>query len=284
MSISSYDGIALGRLLGRGATASVYCAKRGGQWLAVKQLADVSIRYSVAFRRELSILNSMQHTNIIQHLGNCSSPDMFSLFSEICEGGSVFTLIHRSEIELMASQRCKMLRDVASAVEYMHGLPQAVMHRDLKSLNLLLKSPVGLKGDIPWVKLCDFGSARAVEGSMDSEWQTVTQNVGTSQWMAPEVESGRYDEKVDVYSFAIVMYEILSYDIPFANLAPEDVRPSVHQGARPDLKGVDTGMTASLSSLMVQCWAQVPKNRPSFGNISAELQQNDLHKQRLLSL
>mmetsp|Transcript_13534 Transcript_13534/g.29719 ORF Transcript_13534/g.29719 Transcript_13534/m.29719 type:complete len:287 (-) Transcript_13534:354-1214(-) len=281
MLISTNDGITLGSALGKGATACVYRAERHGQLLAVKYINDPTCKQRRAFRRELTILQSIRHRHIVHSLGFCQSAKLLTIFAELCEGGCVFELVHTAQKKLLLSQKCTMLASLASAVEYLHGLPCKVVHRDLKSLNLLLEKPICSDEDTPCVKLCDFGSARLLDSPrINSKRTTKTQNVGTCLWMAPEVATKHYDEKVDVYSFAIVMFELLSCAIPFAGHMIRDIRPAVSRGVRPDLDAVDFGTPAELTNLMVRCWAHLPTDRPAFHDICKKLSRTTLYTSR----
>merc|ERR1712062_627531 len=108
-----------------------------------------------------------------------------------------------------------MCTDVAKAMEYLHKFNPQIIHRDLKSLNILLSTPVVSTRDIPFMKISDFGLARMKE-SGGGEWEKMTKDVGTMHWMAPEVHTGKaYNEKADIYSYAMVLFEILCREIPF---------------------------------------------------------------------
>merc|ERR1712187_967780 len=90
--------------------------------------------------------------------------------------------------------------------------------------------------------------------------------------MAPECFLGQeYDEKVDVYSFAMVVFEILCRDIPFNDLEPKEVEREIARGGRPDLDLVPVDCPEWLVDLMIACWSNDPRKRPSFKQILATL-------------
>merc|ERR1719356_411204 len=99
------------------------------------------------------------------------------------------------------------------------------VHRDLKSLNLLLASPIVGNEDVPQVKVSDFGLSRACTAVEQTQNQAfMTSGAGTYHWMAPEVLDGNsYDEKVDVYSYGICLYELIARRIPFDTSGLEPV-------------------------------------------------------------
>jgi serine/threonine protein kinase len=158
-----------------------------------------------------------------------------------------------------------------------------IVHRDLKSMNVLVKCVKSSKSKVEHVhiKVADFGMSRIKERSTTYSNQTV--NVGTTRWMAPEIircldsESrgnggalvAKYPFKCDVYSFAMVYYEILSGNIPFSNLSsPSEVKKMVLEGGHPELPTHCPGL---LKNLIERCWSLDPRQRPKFGYICADL-------------
>merc|ERR1719456_1750376 len=108
-------------------------------------------------------------------------------------------------------------------MDYLHKHRPMIIHRDLKSLNLLLQETVGSPSDTPTVKVSDFGLAKMRDEDAEGSWGKMTATAGTFHWMAPEVHTGKYDEKADVYSFAMVLFEIAGREVPFEELEPEKV-------------------------------------------------------------
>merc|ERR1719261_1542477 len=114
-----------------------------------------------------------------------------------------------------------------------------IIHRDLKSLNLLLAAPVTDSKAVPMVKVTDFGLSRMKDEALGSQWGPMTMAAGTCHWMAPEVASGKhYDEKADVYSYAMALFEIICREVPFQEKQPQDVVRLVAEGKRPDMEAV----------------------------------------------
>ena len=162
--------------------------------------------------------------------------------------------------------------DVAKGMNYLHSCSPVIVHRDLKSLNILLSEKVDDEFDTPIIKIADFGMARIRENV--EETTVMTANAGTYHWMAPEVLGGHcYTEKVDVYSFAIVMYEVLTRTIPFeeTGLDPMKIALAVAKGRRPGLQFVPESTPAELTALMQSCWDPVPESRPSMEHIIDKL-------------
>ncbi|CAK0905267.1 unnamed protein product [Prorocentrum cordatum] len=123
-----------------------------------------------------------------------------------------------------------MLSDVASALDYLHNFEPPILHRDLKSLNMMLLDQVTNEHDNVVVKLGDFGFARILE-----EIRSMTRGVGTKHWMAPEVLAGtNYTEKADIFSFAMAAFEVICRQVPFEMLDPTSVAQAISRGERPE--------------------------------------------------
>jgi len=258
-------------LLGEGTTAKVYRGMYKDQEVAVKQISiipQLTEREETNLQREVSIISHINHPKLVKCFGLSFIPGTFQIVLEYCAGGTLFDLLHNHpDVEFSDSQRQVVIMGIAQAMEYLHNFTPQIIHRDLKSLNVLLAKLL-TENVRPLVKVTDFGFARMREEGGIRE--KMTSHVGTSHWMAPEVtdEGGHYDEKVDVYSFAIVLYEILCRMIPFAELEGSVVLNNTRAGYRPNLDLVPD-IPEFLRVAMIACWAQNPINRPSFAQIVA---------------
>ena len=148
--------------------------------------------------------------------------------------------------------------DISRGVQFLHSF--GIIHRDMKSLNLLVTQAYR-------IKVSDFGSAR-----VSHEQGFNTGCCGTYQWMAPEViASQRYSHSADIYSFAIVMWEIVHVAPPFANANPTQVAMQViHQHLRPTL---DRKVPPPLRQLMQQSWHPDPTRRPCAEQVTSTLEK-----------
>jgi serine/threonine protein kinase len=255
--------------VGSGVTADVLRAQWRGTTVAVKQLkwsGTLPPKLLQAFRRELSIMIKCRHPNLVLFMGAITRNPPLRLVAEFCEGGTVFDLVHnRPDVELTGKQKIKILIDLAKALNYLHAGKPPIIHRDVKSLNLLLAERVEDEFDTPIGKLADFGMSKIRASAV----QDMTANAGTYHWMSPEVLGGRsYDEKVDCYSFAIVMYEVLFRRIPFveSGLDAMGIALAVNKGRRPEIPAPDQ-VAPELVKLMTDAWAQNPLDRPSMAAI-----------------
>uniref|UniRef100_F6GWY8 Protein kinase domain-containing protein n=1 Tax=Vitis vinifera TaxID=29760 RepID=F6GWY8_VITVI len=162
------------------------------------------------FQREVTILSRVKHENIVKFIGASIEPTMM-IITELMKGGTLqqyLWSIRPNSPDLKLSLSFAL--DISRVMEYLHA--NGIIHRDLKPSNLLLTE------DKKQIKVCDFGLAREeTAGDMTTE-------AGTYRWMAPELFSTvplprgakiHYDHKVDVYSFAIILWELLTNRTPF---------------------------------------------------------------------
>mmetsp|Transcript_99648 Transcript_99648/g.282227 ORF Transcript_99648/g.282227 Transcript_99648/m.282227 type:complete len:303 (+) Transcript_99648:95-1003(+) len=259
--------------VGTGCTAEVFRGNMDGRRVAVKQIdwnkSRMDFREQMAFDRECAIMPKISHENLVRFLGVASLQRPFRIITEFCSGGCCFELLHNCDhIDLQWVQQHKMCLDVAKAMDYLHNFNPQIVHRDLKSLNLLLSTPVTNGRDEPLVKVSDFGLSRMKDQAPDSDWGKMTKAAGTCHWMAPEVFTGSsYDEKVDIYSYGMILFEVVCREIPFEEQEPADVGHLTVQGERPDLEAVPPNCPRQLQELMIQCWDHDPWRRPAFDRI-----------------
>lgn len=265
-----------GESVGSGVTAEVFRGTWKSLTVAIKQIyiqkgSKQELKQQVCFTREVSVLSKVNHVNLVKFYGVCFAERPLRLVTEFCEGDTLFDLLHSNEnVQLVWSQQLKMCTDVAKAMHYLHSFNPQIIHRDLKSLNLLLAQEVTSSDDIPLVKVSDFGMARE---NGEEEWGKMTTKAGTCHWMAPEVLTDIYDEKADVYSYAMCLFEIVCREIPFEDLEGVDVVTLVYKGERPDLEAVPPDCPKLLLRLMISCWEHDPKQRPAFKHILQVLTQ-----------
>jgi len=274
LEIDPNDVVVL-NVLGTGLTATVYRGQFGGSDVAVKVIdwhkSSIGRVAARAFERELQLLSRVDHPNIVKLIAAASRQKPLRLVMEYCSGGTLFDLLHyRDEVELSWRQRKQACLDVAEAMLCLHRFEPQIIHRDLKSLNLLLAAEVLRPTDPITVKVTDFGLSRMKE---DNGWGQLTSMVGTTHWMAPEVMAAKdYDETVDVYSYAMIVFETVCREIPFEDEQPAEVHHLVQSGARPDMDAIPLECPPLLVRLMVSCWNAEPTRRPKFDDILKVLQ------------
>ena len=248
-----FSDITPGRRVGSGAFAVVYEGTFRGMSVAVKhlQLANINEKVILDFHTEVAMIKSLRHPNIVHAMGACIDP--ICLITEFCSRGSLFDLLQNRKLKLTWKLRLKLAMDAARGMRFLHAHKPTIIHRDLKSLNLLV--------DKAWtLKVTDFGLSRFKSP------QLMTGQCGTFQWMAPEVVASKaYTEKADVYSFGINLWELWTRKVPYRKLHPMQVAVAVmSKGKRPD---IPDDMPRQYRDLMEACWHQKPEKRPPFTEI-----------------
>ena len=258
-----WEDITLGEKIGAGGFAEVYRGLWRGTEVAVKKLLHRPGRETdkavADFKAEVSLMTRLRHPCIVLFMGVV--PEPLSMVTEYCARGNLYDLLH-SSTPLPWALRQAMALDVARGMNFLHTSTPIIMHRDLKSLNLLV--------DERWtVKVSDMGLSRFKAASSGAGLYTA--QCGTLQWMAPEVVAGhRYTEKADVYSFGINLWELLTRETPFEGMQPMAVGMSVlNAGLRPT---IPADAPPQYAALIRACWRADPTRRPSFAQIITSLQ------------
>ncbi|XP_063773063.1 mitogen-activated protein kinase kinase kinase 7 isoform X2 [Pseudophryne corroboree] len=248
-----YKEIEVEEVVGRGTFGVVCKAKWREKDVAIKQIESESERK--AFIVELRQLSRVNHPNIVKLYGACLNP--VCLVMEYAEGGSLYNVLHGAEPlpYYTAAHAMSWCLQCAQGVAYLHSMkPKALIHRDLKPPNLLLVAG----GTV--LKICDFGTACDIQTHM-------TNNKGSAAWMAPEVfEGSNYSEKCDVFSWGIILWEVITRRKPFDEIGGPAFRImwAVHNGTRPPLI---KNLPKPIESLMTRCWSKDPSKRPSMEEI-----------------
>lgn len=154
-----FSEVSLGALVSQGGFSVVHRASWKGSQVAIKVIVDPVITPDLRseFDNEIAMLNYLRHPNTILLMGVCSTPPKLAVITEFAEGGSLFDLLHKTRRDLPMDQRIQILRKVAGVMLFYHE--SGVVHRDLKSMNVLLDDQLN-------VKMCDFGLARFKVGCM----------------------------------------------------------------------------------------------------------------------
>ncbi|XP_054822185.1 serine/threonine/tyrosine-protein kinase HT1-like [Prosopis cineraria] len=220
--------------------------------------ADLAALLEKQFISEVALLFHLHHPNIITFLAACKKPPVFCIITEYMAGGSLRSYLHQQQPNSVPLNLVlKLALDIARGMQYLHS--EGVLHRDLKSENLLL-------GEDMCVKVADFGIS-----CLESQIGSAKGFTGTYRWMAPEmIKEKHHSKKVDVYSFAIVLWELLTGLTPFHNMTPEQAAYAVsHKNARPPLPAE---CPKAFSHLINRCWSSNPDKRPHFDEIVSILE------------
>ena len=253
----SMDAVTMGKTLGKGAFGCVKAATYQDQAVAVKLLhtATPSEQDVDAFDREASIMAALRHANVCRLFGASFDTAHLALVVEKAGLDSLFDVLDWHRLHLTVDIRGRMALGIARGMAYLHA--QGIVHRDLKSANVLVMRD--------WsTKITDFGLAIRKD-------QITPGACGTIAWMAPEVLDGRaYDEKADVYSFGIVLYELLTGCDPYPGMSDDEIQIRVvNEGLRPV---PEPWFPPLWIALMELCWDQEPTKRRSFAELVEDLE------------
>lgn len=223
---------------------------------------EVSKAFS-EFRREVWLMASLKHPAIVSMLGVVMHP--LSIVTEFVGGGNLFDFIHVDKSPFDWPVRVKIALDICAGMTFMHSFKPPITHRDLKSPNILLNTRI----DKDWekqpivAKVTDFGLTGFAPTLAGRE-------VDNPVWLAPEVmRNEEYTEKADVYSFAVIMYELLTRTQFMGHHSfLSDIENKVILGERPSIpESPECTQVPEWNQLMQSCWDHDAEKRPSFAGV-----------------
>lgn len=226
------------------------------QNLSTTELAD--------FKREVAIVSSIFHPNVVLFMGACMQPGNIKMVTERMTT-DLENLLHSPKGKsLPPFVIFKMAKDAAKGMNWLHGINN-IIHRDLKPSNLLVDNNYN-------VKVSDFGFSEILKSNQQTKRDSFGPR-GTAIWMAPEVMKGEeFGKTVDVYSFGLILWEMYTREDPFKAYEAWDefYQAIVVRKERPPLP---PQMPRALSSLIQACWADDQKTRPLFPSVIYQLDQ-----------
>ncbi|XP_057499743.1 serine/threonine-protein kinase CTR1-like isoform X1 [Actinidia eriantha] len=258
-----WGDLVLKERIGAGSFGTVYRADWHGSDVAVKILMDQDFHPDLLkeFLREVTITRRLRHPNIVLFMGAVTQPPNLSIVTEYLSRGSLYKLLHKPGAREMLDEKRKlnMAYDVAKGMNYLHNCNPPIVHRDLKSLNLLVDQKYT-------VKVCDFGLSRLKANTFLSSKTAA----GTPEWMAPEVlRDEPSNEKSDIYSFGVILWELATLQPPWSNLNSAQVVAAV--GFKSMRLVMPQDINPRVASIIEACWANEPWKRPSFSTIMESL-------------
>ncbi|XP_039118735.1 serine/threonine/tyrosine-protein kinase HT1-like isoform X2 [Dioscorea cayenensis subsp. rotundata] len=257
----------LGQRFAFGAHSSLYYGIYKDQAVAVKIIRQpeddengvMAARLEKQFTREVTLLSHLYQRNVIKLVGACKKPPVFCIITEYLSGGSLRTFLHKLKHKpLCWPKLIAIALDIARGMEYIHS--QGVIHRDLKPENVVFDQDL-------CAKIADFGIA-----CEEAYFDKLAEDPGTYRWMAPEmIKHKPYGHKVDVYSFGLVLWEMVTGTIPYEEMMPiQAAFAVVDKNLRPI---IPSECPAAFRALIEQCWALHPEKRPEFWQIVKMLEQ-----------
>ncbi|XP_010740245.3 mitogen-activated protein kinase kinase kinase 20 isoform X1 [Larimichthys crocea] len=249
-----FDDIHFYENCGGGSFGSVYRAR----WIS--QDKEVAVKKLLKIENEAEILSVLSHRNIIQFYGAIVEAPNYGIVTEYASGGSLYDYLSSDESEEMnMGQIMTWAAEIARGMHYLHSeAPVKVIHRDLKSRNVVVAADKVLK-------ICDFGASKFLTHT------THMSLVGTFPWMAPEViQSLPVSETCDTFSYGVVLWEMLTREIPFKGLEGLQVAWLVVE--KNERLTIPSGCPVSFAELLRSCWAIEPKVRPLFKQILSTLE------------
>jgi len=249
------------RELGGGGMSRVFVATdtRLGRRVVVKVLSPdlVASVSAERFEREIRLAARLQHPHIVPLLSAGDVDGIPYYTMPFVEGASLRDRLTVGPLPPGEAQ--SVLRDVARALAYAHR--QGIVHRDIKPENVLLAEGVAM--------VADFGVARALSAATTLAGDVLTQvgmQIGTPAYMAPEQAAGDpdVDFRADLYAFGVMAYELLAGQHPFAGKRNMHALVAAHLTEQPKPLTTHTAdVTASLSTIVMQCLSKDPAGRPN---------------------
>ena len=273
--------VALKQKIGEGSFGRVHVAVWNHVQVAVKFIGTEGMEESSDLRmamdeleKEVSIMTNLRHPNIVALFGIIRYPP--AIVEEYCARGSLFSVLQRHAKpgvpSLQWRVRLRLALGAACGMCYLHNCTPPVIHRDLKSANLMVDASFR-------VKVGDFNLSRVTAANRATGNSVSTSvNLHSPRWSAPEVlDTGDYSKASDVYSFGIVLWEILTLQLPWAEWSHWQVlhavieleeRPEIPADVSPRFHALD-----KFIQLMRLCWSQKSVDRPTFETIIQTVQK-----------
>ncbi|KAH9529739.1 hypothetical protein DERF_003606 [Dermatophagoides farinae] len=273
--IIDFNQLQIGKLIGRGGFGQVHRGIYQNEMVAIKepiyhQQKSMNM-INKSLKEEARLQFYLNHPNIIKIHGLSMNQKKIYLVMEYAAGKSLRELLtkHSLSPEIIIN----FAKQISSAMEYLHNFrPKPIIHRDLKSSNILLDLPIGTGGWLDkQIKLTDLGLAREFTDSV-----SMMTPCGTYAWMAPEsIAHSKFSKASDVWSFGVVLWELLTAEIPYRNIAGAAIAFGI--GNRQLTLHIPKTCPEELKNILQECWQQDPKLRPSFQKIRNDLEQSSFN-------
>eukprot|EP01128_Nolandella_sp_AFSM9_P002264 TRINITY_DN1263_c2_g1_i1.p1 TRINITY_DN1263_c2_g1~~TRINITY_DN1263_c2_g1_i1.p1 ORF type:complete len:939 (+),score=131.60 TRINITY_DN1263_c2_g1_i1:301-3117(+) len=265
--LKDYSRLEILEEIGKGSVGTIFQGWVGEERVAVKTLETelndpkLHIEAFEEFRHEISILTQIQHSKLVKLVGITLSP--LSILMEFCALGNLYDFVNNKESRRDWPFNLKIAFDVAHGMHAMHTSSPPVLHRDLKSPNILLVSPDPAAPVV--AKIADFGLSQPMHLPYLIPTSSRLRDVVNPTWLAPEVIEGKaFDLSSDVYPFGIMLWELVARAHPFGEFHFDfmfEIEDCVKSGRRPTLP---VYTPAPFRTLIEECWCRNPRDRVTF--------------------
>jgi len=260
----AYKDIRFVEHLGSGEFGQVFRGFVRGEEVAVKQLFwDESATESVVddLMREIQAFRHLRHKRLVNFVGACLEVPTLCLVTEYMPGGSLHHLLHVRKLRLPLLHALNLVLQLAEGVLYLHSQVPCIVHRDLKSLNVVLDLSLNLK-------LCDFGLTEAMEGTH----LVKKNNGGSPRYMAPELFDNKslITEKVDIWSMGCIFSEIFGGPLPYEGI---NTLPDLHREMLVNrrMPKIPSKIPDGVQDAIRRCYTFDPRMRPSCKRVFEQL-------------
>jgi serine/threonine protein kinase len=212
------------------------------------------------FIKEINIISNLRHPNVVLYIGASINKNEYYMISEFLSKGSLYDYLHSNKQKLSENEQLMIAYEIAIALRYLHS--RKINHCDLKSSNILLDENMK-------IKVSDFGLSRLKNIFTTNENRG---RIGTSHWMPPEImKAGKYEDSADVFSYGMIVWEMMTGEIPYYGLTPSQIIGLVADCKK--IVEIPKNGHFALRKLVKNCLQYEPQRRPSFDFIIKYLEK-----------
>jgi serine/threonine protein kinase len=256
-----YFDIMFDSVIGKGSFGTIYLGRWCEQPVAIKALeGQLTPEDWQQFIREVNIMSRLRNRSITQFYGVCLESGRVCLVMEYMPKSSLYDVLGKTVLN--PEQQRNIALDIARGLHYLHN--QGVLHRDLKSANVLI--------DDTWrAKLTDFGLSKIQSASI----MTINERSHAIQWMAPESLTRHpvYTEQSDIYSYGVILWEIMTGKRPYEDVTEKEILNRIEQGKREEIPQT---IPTVYAEIIRRCWSKNPNERPSLTEIIREIESHEV--------
>lgn len=266
---TDFSSIVFGPRIGAGGFGEVYKCKWDDKMVAVKTLQKIEDDDPQAvmaeFMVEMKLMSKLRHGNVVSFLGASIAAPKLAIILEFMPGGSLYRAIHRRRRNNLGPfpllKSLWIAFGIAKGMTYLHSQYPVIIHRDLKSPNILLGT------NVREVKITDFGLSR-----LRVKTYVNTGPGGTPEWMAPELlRQDPFDEQSDVYSFGVILWELMMCEKPWKDDHPMQIVFKVgSRGEKLETPPLHV-CNPEVRNMIIKCFAENPADRPKFVELTKTL-------------